>query len=88
MRRPTPPARSERDQIPVQMDADTASHSSEKDTRAVPEDPDARKVFIQQVSGVHSIHHSWWHVLTIPAESNAPPQSTPNRHAQRHRPPD
>lgn len=64
MRHPTPPAPSERAQSPVQM-ADTASQSSEKEARAVPEDPDARKVFIQQVSGVHSIHHSWWHVLTI-----------------------
>lgn len=47
----------ERDQTQDQMDTDrlsTAWGSSDKETRPAPEDADARKTFIQEVSGVHA----------------------------------
>lgn len=53
----TSPSQPERDQTQDQMDTDrlsTAWGSSEKETGPVPEDADARKTFIQEVSGVHA----------------------------------
>ncbi|KAJ5211995.1 uncharacterized protein N7498_003641 [Penicillium cinerascens] len=51
IRVPTPPSQPERDQTQDPMDTDrlsTASQSLEKETRPVPEDPEARKMFIQE----------------------------------------
>ncbi|KAJ6115545.1 hypothetical protein N7523_005962 [Penicillium sp. IBT 18751x] len=47
----TPCSELERDQTQEQMDTyrpSTASHSSEQETKPIPEDPDARKIFIQE----------------------------------------
>lgn len=87
MRHPTPP-RSERDHIPDLMEADTASQGPSQDTQTVLEDPDARRVFIQQVSGV-SFHESFLGACAnYTLESDAPPHPTTNSHAQCHRQPD
>lgn len=80
MRHPTPP-RLERDQIPHQMDADTASQGSNQDIRTVPEDPDARKVFIQQVSGASFHSPLLVACANYTPESDAPPDPTTNRYA-------
>jgi hypothetical protein len=88
-----PSTQPKRDQ-PQEMDTTrsrSASRGSDSDTRSIPDDPDARKVFIQEVSGVmHSTflasRHDPNHVYNLP-ESSTPPKQTPNRHAQRSRPP-
>lgn len=51
---PAPSSQPKRDQ-PQEMDTTrsrSASRASDSDTRSIPGDPDARKVFIQEVSGV------------------------------------
>lgn len=56
LRVPTPSSQPEREHSQDQMETDspsTASNPSKKETRSIPQDPDARKAFIQQVSGAH-----------------------------------
>lgn len=56
IRVPTPSSQPERDQPQDLMETDkpsTASNNPKKETQSIPQDPDARKVFIQQVSGAH-----------------------------------